>query len=78
MIELAQAVTIPSHIFTELYSTIADEITLHICKTQGIDMYDHSRSDHVLTYSEEAQEIFNEQSDYAEQMIELCGIFKED
>lgn len=77
MIELTQAVTIPSHIFTELYSTIADEITLHICKTQGIDMYAHSTGND-LSYSEEAQEIFNEQSDYAEQMIELCGIFKGD
>ena len=40
-------------------------------------MYAHSTGDD-LSYSEEAQEIFNEQSDYAEQMIELCGIFKED
>ena len=77
MIHPAQYVALPSHIFIELYSTIADEITLHICKAQGIDMYAHSSGDD-LTYSEEAQEIFNEQSDWAEQMIELCGIFKED
>ena len=77
MIEPAQYVVIPPRIWTELYSTIADEITLHICKTQGIDMYAHSSGDD-LTYSEEAQEIFNEQSDYAEQMIELCGLIKGD
>ena len=68
---------IPPRIWTELYSTIADEITLHICKAQGIDMYAHRTGDD-LSYSEKAQEIFNEQSEYMEEMIGLCGLIKGD
>tara|TARA_R110001606_G_scaffold89246_1_gene200661 strand:+ start:206 stop:448 length:243 start_codon:yes stop_codon:yes gene_type:complete len=76
--EPAQAVVIPPHIFVELYSTIADEITMHICNARGFDMYPPNTKGDDVSYSDEAQEIFNGQSDYAEQMLELCGIIKGD
>ena len=75
--EPAQAVVIPPHIFVDLYSTIADELTLHICKVQKVDMYARNSGDD-LSYSDEAQDIFNEQSDYAEMLLDLCGVITGD
>ena len=76
MRDLVQEVEIPSHIYVELYATIAGELTMHVCKAEGIDMYHCNTRTDETSLTDEAQAIFNSQADYVEQMLDLCGVLK--